>query len=89
MPRRIISLHHGPDPAAMGLRIRDERLRLGLTQAAAAAELGISRGRMRDLEERANPQLSTLCALVDVLGMDPRALVPELSGPQARPRPRK
>lgn len=79
MPRRVALLGHGPEPREMASRIRAERMRLAITQEEAAARLGVSRERYRDLEDEANPQYATLCALVVVLRMDPRVLAPELA----------
>jgi|GEM_PF-4515027 len=67
-----------PTPADLAQRIRGERIRLGLTQEAAAAQLGVSRSTYRQLEQAANPQVSTLLMLVRVLGMSPASLLPEL-----------
>lgn len=61
-----------------GQRIRTERLRLGLSPEACAEALGISLGRWEQIEEWTNPQLGQLVALSDHLGMDLRAIVPEL-----------
>ena len=61
-----------------GQRIRAERLRLGLTQEACAAALGVSRGTYVQLEQGTNPKLGTLVALNDRLRMDLRRIVPEL-----------
>ena len=91
MPR--LASRYGPSPAVLASRIRAERIRLGLTQEAAAARLGIHRGTYSQLEEAANPQASTLIGLVQAVGMDPRALVPELFAtppgtlPIRRPKP--
>lgn len=80
MPR--LNQRNGPRPGEVGPRIRAERLRLGMTQEQAAERLGVKRGSYNQLEDaKANPKLSTLIALVRVVGMDPRAIAPELFGP--------
>jgi transcriptional regulator with XRE-family HTH domain len=76
MPRYLKGLH-GPLPSVMADRIRAERKRLGLTQEQAAKGLGIARATYKNLENVANPQCSTLLGLKN-LGMDPKALLPEL-----------
>lgn len=77
MPR--LANRYGLPPTEIARRIRSERERLGLTQAACAELLGLTnRQGYATLETVANPQLATLVALVKVLGMDPRALVPEV-----------
>lgn len=69
----------GPSGAAIALRICSERARLGLSVSEAARQLGIARSTYRQLEAGSDPRLSTLVALVDVLGMDARVLAPELT----------
>jgi transcriptional regulator with XRE-family HTH domain len=59
-------------------RIRAERQRLGLSQPEVAERLGVSRASYKNIECVANPQLSTLVALVKVVGMDLSAIAPEL-----------
>lgn len=65
------------DPLEVAARIRAERVRLGLSQAEAAARLGVVRNSYRQLERQANPRLDTLQALVR-LGMRVQAIAPEL-----------
>ena len=65
-------------PAFVAQRIRAERLRLGLTAEQAAARLSVTRSSYIQLEERGNPTLTRLVELVRKVGMDLRALVPEL-----------
>lgn len=77
MPRTLRS-RHGPAPSALAGRIRAERVRLGLSQSAAAERLGVGRHSYRQLEVTANPQVSRLLELVRDVGMDARALLPEL-----------
>jgi len=68
----------GPATPPMPARIKAERQRLGLTQSAVAERLGVARGTYAQAEhDTADPRYSTLVALVG-LGMDPRALAPEL-----------
>lgn len=76
MPRTLSS-KFGPAPSVLADRIIAERQRLKLTQEQAAEGLGICRGSYKRLEITANPQVSTMLGLV-ALGMDPRALLPEL-----------
>jgi transcriptional regulator with XRE-family HTH domain len=61
-----------------GQRIRAERLRLGLSPEACAEQLGITIGRWEKIEEWTSPQLGQLVPLSDLLGMNLRAIVPEL-----------
>jgi transcriptional regulator with XRE-family HTH domain len=72
---------YGPPPSVVADRIRAERIRLGLSVAGAARMLGVGRLSYLQLERGANPQYSTLVALVEVLGMDPRAVAVELFTP--------
>lgn len=76
MPRLLSRF--GPKPSEMADRIRRERERLGLSQEACARLIGVSRNTYRQLETTANPQLSTLIALTQEVGMKPKALAPEL-----------
>ena len=67
-----------PSPLAVAARIKSERARLGLTQRQAAAILGVAQASYRQYEGGVSlPRLDTLFALVEALGMDPRALLPE------------
>jgi transcriptional regulator with XRE-family HTH domain len=70
---------YGPPPAEVAARIKAERVRLGLSQEECARRLGVTRTSYRQLEETANPQLSRVIALVELLGMDGRTLAPELT----------
>jgi DNA-binding XRE family transcriptional regulator len=76
MPR--LNERFSPSPEEMAGRIRAERERLGLSMAQAAEKLGVAKGTYQQLERRADPRLSTLLALAEALGMDPRRLTPEL-----------
>lgn len=76
MPR--LKQKFGPDPSAVAARIRAERERLGISIHEAARRLGINRNSYKQYEVTANPQLSTLIALVSVLGMDLDRIAPEL-----------
>lgn len=67
-----------PSTAELGRRVRSERERLGLTQEEAARRLGLSRGSYRQIETVTVLQYGVLVALVRDLGMDARALAPEL-----------
>ena len=67
-----------PTPAEVGQRIAAERLRLGLTQTAAAEKLGCSRSQVTDWEVRgANPTLATMLRF-RAAGFDLRRVAPEL-----------
>lgn len=79
MPRTLRS-KNGPLPSVVAARIRAERVRLGLSQAEASRRLDVRRETYKRLETTANPQLSTLIALVE-LGMDLRSIAPELLPP--------
>jgi transcriptional regulator with XRE-family HTH domain len=68
----------GPSPLDLADRIRRERERLGLTKSEVARKLEVRPHSYRQLEEAASPQLSTVYALIEVVGMRPRALLPEL-----------
>ena len=64
-------------PGPLALRLRAAREARGLTQAQAAAELGVSRPLLIAIEKgtrQANPQASRLCALrsPEVLRRSPR-----------------
>jgi transcriptional regulator with XRE-family HTH domain len=61
-------------------RVRRERARLGLTQAEAAARLGMVRGSYRQLEEHPprDPRMSTLLRLVKI-GYRIEAIAPNLT----------
>lgn len=78
MPRVLV--HHGPAPEILAARIKAERERLGLTRTAAAERLGVHRRSYDQLERSANPTIVTLFALIEVLGMRPKSLLPELYG---------
>ena len=67
-----------PREAELAEAIRAERVRLGLTQAEIARRLGIIQQSYAQLEVWANPRYTRLRDLVLLVGMDPRALVPEL-----------
>ncbi len=75
-----------PTPAILSARITAERTRLGLSQRRAAAILGIKQQSYLQYEQGlCHPQLPTLFALVEALGMDPRALLPEWFAAVDRP----
>lgn len=58
------------NPLDLGAALRDRRHNLGMTQAALAAALGVTRDWVIDLESgRGNPQLRHLLRALDVLGM--------------------
>lgn len=61
-------------------RVRQERARLGLSQAEAASLIGVGRGTYRQLEEQPprDPRLSTLARLVGA-GFRLDVLAPELA----------
>lgn len=82
MPR--LSSRYGPPPTEVASRIRCERERLGISQAKMAERLGVNRGSVQALECTANPQLSTLIALVG-LGFNLHRIAPELFS--TRPQP--
>jgi transcriptional regulator with XRE-family HTH domain len=71
-------LKHGPEQATMGARIRAERKRLRLTLLQAAERMGMGGPNYRRLEVAANPCYGTLVGLVQLVGMDARAIAPEL-----------
>lgn len=78
-PADVVVAQGWGDPAIeMAARIRAERLRLGLTAAEVGAKLGVSRDSYKQLERSANPQYSRLVELVRVVGMDAKAIAPEL-----------
>lgn len=77
---RVLNKSYGPPPEELAARLIGERLRLGLTPSEAARRLGVSRAVIRALESNPNPTLSTLVALVEVLGYDGRVIAPELFG---------
>lgn len=54
----------------MGLAVRDARLAAGMTQADVASKAGVMRYVVTNLESgKANPTLSTLLAVLDVVGL--------------------
>jgi transcriptional regulator with XRE-family HTH domain len=60
-------------------RIKNERDRLGITQAEAGERLGMTQQGYANLERRTtDPRLSTIVALVG-LGMRAEKIVPELA----------
>jgi transcriptional regulator with XRE-family HTH domain len=67
-----------PPPSELGRRIRAERERLGLTQDDVARILRIGKSSYRHLEGTANPATFRLLELVQVVGMDLDALLPEI-----------
>jgi transcriptional regulator with XRE-family HTH domain len=76
-----------PTPKAVSARIKSERARLGLTQRQAAEILGVAQQTYQQWEAaRTLPTLPTLFGLVEALGMDPRALLPEWFAAVDRPR---
>lgn len=75
---RTAKPHHGPSPVELADRIRRERERLGLTKSAVARMLDVTPHSYRQLEDGARPRLPTLFALINLVGMRPRALLPEL-----------
>jgi transcriptional regulator with XRE-family HTH domain len=62
----------------MGARIRAERKRLGLILLEVAERMGMGGPNYRRLEFAANPCYGTLVGLVRLVGMDVRAIAPEL-----------
>lgn len=70
----------GPAPEILAGRIKAERERLGLTKTEAARRLGVARESYAQLEVAANPHLSMVFSLVEMIGMEARALLPELCG---------
>lgn len=60
------------DALDIGYAIKDQRLKLGLTQAQVAAAAGISKRCLWSLELGQNPgvQLDKLTAVLDALGLD-------------------
>jgi transcriptional regulator with XRE-family HTH domain len=60
----------------IGRNLRRERLRLGLTQAAAAAQSGVSPGTIRAIEQGRRPYvlLTTLAQIAGALGIPLRKL---------------
>lgn len=67
-------------------RVRDELDRIGLSYGEASRRIGMSRNAVAMIE---NPRYDTLVKLVTVLGMDPRALTPELFQPPPPPPRRR
>lgn len=58
------------NPRELGAALRDRRHNLGMTQAALAAALGVTRDWVIGLESgQGNPQLRYLLRAIDVLGM--------------------
>jgi DNA-binding XRE family transcriptional regulator len=76
--KRIRRCPCGPRPVEVAARIKAERERLALSREEAARRLEMSPDVYARLEEATDPQLSTILALVRVLGMRPEAIVPEL-----------
>lgn len=59
-----------PEPSAFGRRLREMRLKAGMTQVALGELVGIDSAGMSDLETKpnANPKLSTIQKLAAALG---------------------
>lgn len=77
MGRTLVAILAGFDPAAAALKLREERNRLGLSQAALAEKIGCKRSTYNNLESRCNPGLDLFVRLARA-GVDPRAIAPEL-----------
>jgi transcriptional regulator with XRE-family HTH domain len=58
-------------------KLKESRLKKGLTQTQAASAVGMSLGRWNDIESgrRANVSLKTLDRIARALGMDPKDLL--------------
>ena len=67
----------GPGPGVIAARIKAERERIGLTQRAAAALLGITQSSYKQYECVTNPRLMTLIALGRI-GFNLHHVAPEL-----------
>ena len=60
-------------------RFRSARVAAGLTQAAAAVRLGIAQPRIARIESGKHvPSVVRALEIIDVLGLDPRIVFPEL-----------
>ena len=71
-------------------RLRELRLRSGLSQVQLAARSGLSLGTLRKLEEGhlASTRLGTLVAVAHALGLAPTDLIPALRAAPVRPQDR-
>lgn len=78
MSPRLSQRQGRPSTAALGVRVRGERERLGLSQREAARLLHLSQASYQQIEAVTTLQYGVLLALVRDVGMDPRALAPEL-----------
>jgi transcriptional regulator with XRE-family HTH domain len=67
-----------PGPAMLADRVRAERLRLGLTQVEAGRRLGINHQTYGMREKTTRLPYDMALEMILTLGMDPRALYPEL-----------
>jgi DNA-binding XRE family transcriptional regulator len=79
--KRIRRSPCGPRPVEVAARIKVERERLALSRKDAARRLEMSLDVYTRLEEATDPQLSTLIALVRILGMRLDVIAPELLSP--------
>lgn len=72
----------GVDPATIGQLVRQERERVGLTQAQLAEASGLSDETVRRVElgKKFEPSLSTLVAIADALGLQVDRLLGRSSG---------
>lgn len=75
---RLAERQGRPKPSELADRLRAERERLGMSAEDAGRKLGISPGAYRLAETTTHLQYGAILAYVDMLGYDPRNLVPEL-----------
>ncbi len=73
-------------PIQFGLRFRDARKAVGLTQKAAAKILDIPQPRISEYERgRVMPPMPRIMELIERLGLEPRIIFPEFFTPRNRP----
>src|SRR5687768_17391969 len=79
------------DLSALGQRIRDERVRRGISVRGLAREVGVSASMISQIETaKSRPSVSTLYAITSALGMSiedvfrdgPLVAGPEVAGPE-------
>ena len=71
--------------ADLGRNVRRLRLRRNMTLEALAERAAVSKGTVIGVEqERANPNIATLCRLADALGVGVDSLIEPSSGPRVR-----
>ena len=82
---RLDRLPELPQPSRIGERLRVERKRNGLTVRQVAARIGVSPSLISQIErDKVNPSVSTLWALVTVLGLTMGDLFADVEAPPGR-----